>query len=91
MTVESAKFESLVHSINRDWQVDRTKQVAELILRVLSMRAEAARLRLKASESYFNQDSDQVRRKLLQTTLMSEMEMIQLLEEHVRSGNHQIF
>ncbi|ORC90365.1 uncharacterized protein TM35_000081630 [Trypanosoma theileri] len=90
MTVESAKFEKLVHTINRDWQVERTNQVVELILRVLSMRAEAVLLQLEAAETYLTQDSDQVRRKLLQRTLKSELEMIQLLEQHVKNGNQQI-
>lgn len=83
MTVGAAEFEALVHTINRDWQATRTAAVVAVVSRVLAMRAEAAQLQLAAAEARFAGDQQQARRRLMQMTLNSELEMIRALERHV--------
>ncbi|PWV14795.1 hypothetical protein C3747_33g201 [Trypanosoma cruzi] len=83
LTVGASTFENLIRSINREWQVERKREVVTLVLRLLAMRAEGARAQLAAAEVHFAEAPHHARRKMLQMSLNSELEMIQLLQKHL--------
>ncbi|CCD21507.1 SET domain [Trypanosoma vivax] len=83
MTTNPEEFEHLIHTINRDWRVERTGRLVKLVEKVLMLRVEAARLQQSLAEQILTKAEDAGRKKLLQVTLNSELEMLQLLQEHI--------
>ncbi|EAN78363.1 SET domain containing protein, putative [Trypanosoma equiperdum] len=84
MTVSTGEFDHLIHTINRDWQVKRTDALMTLASRVIAMRAEAAHLQLNLVQEQFSGEEHSSRRRLMETVLNSELQMLDTLQEYVK-------
>nr|CCC94091.1 unnamed protein product [Trypanosoma congolense IL3000] len=84
LSVEEKTFDDLTHKINREWEVQRTDSLLTMVSTVIAMRAGAARDQLAIAQERLSGCEHNVRRKLLEMVLGSELRMLDALNEYVK-------